>query len=37
MKVMTEFVELIAVFITLFLVIIGGGMGFFVWLGNMLQ
>jgi len=37
MKVMAEFVALIAVFITMFLLIIGGGMGFFFRLGNILQ
>lgn len=37
MKIICEMLELIAVLVMTFVVIIGGGMGFFVWLGKALQ
>lgn len=37
MKMVFEWLELCAVLLTTFAVIVGGGMGFFVLLGNVLQ
>lgn len=37
MKTILELLELTAVFLTTFFVIIGGGMGFFVTLGHLIR